>query len=145
MLSQHDTNADELWLYFQNVITWVRENFSNYRSEMKYIQWGELYNEFKDKKINYDKLEEEISALMQDESVTKKSGIYPYVLTRQEKYLNIRSFSDKMKREAFERQKGICSKCSKKLEFKDIEADHIKPWHEGGKSYARIWCMGKIN
>ncbi|VEG91666.1 HNH endonuclease family protein [Legionella spiritensis] len=131
---QHDPNADDLWLYFQNVIAWVREIFSNYRKEMRYVQWGELYNEFKDKKLNADKLEEEISALMQDEDVTKKSGIYHYVLSRQEKYLNIRSFSDKMKREAYEKQKGICSKCSKKFEIKDMEADHIKPWHEGGKT-----------
>ncbi|HAT9729351.1 TPA: DUF262 domain-containing protein [Legionella pneumophila subsp. pneumophila] len=133
---QHDPNADELWLYFQNVIAWVRGIFSNYRKEMRNVQWGELYNEFKDKKLNADKLEEEISALMQDEDVTKKSGIYQYVLTRQEKYLNIRSFTDKMKREAYEKQKGICSKCSKKFEIKDIEADHIKPWHEGGKTIA---------
>jgi len=48
---------------------------------------------------------------MQDEDVTKKSGIYPYVLTRQEKYLNIRAFTDKMKRETYERQKGKCKKC----------------------------------
>ncbi|HAZ7574248.1 DUF262 domain-containing protein [Legionella sp. PATHC032] len=133
---QHDPNADDLWLYFQNVIAWVREIFFNYRKEMRYVQWGELYNEFKDKKLNADKLEEEISALMQDEDVTKKSGIYHYVLSRQEKYLNIRSFTDKMKREAYEKQKGICSKCSKKFELKDMEADHIKPWHEGGKTIA---------
>ena len=35
------------------------------------------------------KLELEIKRLMQDEDVTKKSGIYEYVLTRNEKFLNI--------------------------------------------------------
>jgi hypothetical protein len=42
---------------------------------------------------------------MQDEDVTKKSGIYSYVLTRKEKFLSIRAFTDKQKRESYERQK----------------------------------------
>jgi formylmethanofuran dehydrogenase subunit E len=108
---QHDKNAEKLWEYFQEVIAWVRKTFTNYRREMNSVGWGEIYNEFKDKKLNVAKLETEIKELMQDEDVTKKSGIYPYVLTRQENYLSIRAFNDKMKREAYERQKGICKKC----------------------------------
>lgn len=131
---QHDQNADELWNYFQDVAAWVRKTFPNYRKEMKSVPWGELYNEFKDKKLNADKLEIKIKQLMQDEDVTKKSGIYPYVLTRKEKYLNIRAFADKMKREAYERQDGVCPKCGEHFEMEDMEADHIKPWHEGGKT-----------
>ena len=73
---------------------------------------------------------------MQDEEVTKKSGIYPYVITRNEKYLSIRSFTDKMKREAYERQKGICPECKKHFEIEEMEADHTDPWHEGGKTNA---------
>ncbi len=131
---QHDKNADELWNYFQKVIEWVRKIFTNYRREMNDVQWGELYNEFKNTKLNPDKLESEIKKLMIDEDVTKKSGIYPYILTRLEKYLSIRAFTDKMKREAYERQKGICIKCKKRFEIEEMEADHIKPWHEGGKT-----------
>src|SRR5690606_19326101 len=97
---QHDKNADELWGYFQNVIAWVRKTFPNYRKEMSSVNWGELYNEFKDKKFDAKKLEAEVAELMQDEDVTKKSGIYPYVLTKQERHLSIRAFNDKMKREA---------------------------------------------
>ncbi len=131
---QHYKNSDELWNYFQNVVAWVRKVFTNYRREMSNVQWGELYNKFKDKKLNAKNLEAEIKELMQDEDVTKKSGIYSYVLTREEKYLNIRAFTDKMKREAYERQKGICVKCKKRFEIEEMEADHIKPWHEGGKT-----------
>ena len=133
---QHNKNADELWKYFQNVIEWTRKTFINYRREMSGVEWGALYNEFKDKKLSPSKLEAEIKELMQDEDVTKKSGIYPYVLTRQEKHLNIRAFTDKMKREAYERQNGICKKCKKHFEIEEMEADHIKPWHEGGKTIA---------
>lgn len=138
---QHDKNADELWDYFQNVIAWVRKTFPNYRKEMASVNWGELYNKFKDKKLNSAKLETEIKELMQDEDVTKKSGIYPYVLTRQERYLSIRAFTPNMKREAYERQKGICPWCKKekkseKWDISEMEADHITPWHEGGKTIA---------
>ena len=133
---QHDTNADELWNYFQNVIAWVLKTFTNYRHEMGSVQWGELYNEFKGKKLNASKLESEVIELMQDEDVTKKSGIYSYVLTRNEKFLNIRAFTDKQKREAYERQKGKCVKCKERFEIEEMEADHINPWHEGGKTVA---------
>ncbi len=108
---QHNQNAEELWQYFQDVIAWVRKIFTNYRREMSSVQWGELYNKFKDKKLNAKKLEAEIKELMQEEDVTKKSGIYTYVLTRNEKFLSIRAFIDKQKREAYEKQKGVCAKC----------------------------------
>lgn len=131
---QHEPNANELWLYFQNVINWVKVVFPKYRKEMKGIDWGFLYNEFKDKNFDSKKLEEEISVLMMDEDVTKKKGIYQYVLTRKEKYLNIRAFSDKQKREAYEKQKGICAVCKEHFELNEMEADHITPWHDGGRT-----------
>lgn len=131
---QHDKNADELWQYFQNVIHWVRKTFPNYRKEMSGVNWGELYNEFKDKKLNSERLEKEIKELMQDEDVTKKSGIYPYVLTQKERYLSIRAFTPNMKREAYEKQDGVCCKCKKEFSIGEMEADHITPWHEGGKT-----------
>lgn len=140
---QHNKDADELWEYFQNVAAWTRNIFPNYRREMSSVPWGVLYNQFKDKKLNSKKLETEIKELMQDEDVTKKSGIYPYILTGQENYLSIRAFTDKMKREAYERQKGVCSWCKKekkkkqKWDIEEMEADHITPWHEGGKTISK--------
>jgi 5-methylcytosine-specific restriction endonuclease McrA len=77
-----------------------------------------------------------ITRLMQDDDVTKKSGIYPYVLTDKEKYLNIRTFTDSQKREAFERQAGVCPVCNAQFDISDMEADHITPWHAGGKTVA---------
>ncbi len=133
---QHEPNANEIWLYFQSVINWVKIVFPNYRREMKGIDWGFLYNEFKDQKFDSKKLETEIAELMEDEDVGSKKGIYTYVLTRKEKHLNIRSFSPNQKREAYERQKGICVVCKEKFEMEEMEADHITPWHEGGKTSA---------
>lgn len=62
---------------------------------MNGIEWGPLYNQFKDAVLDPDKLETELANLIQDDNVIKLSGIYPYVLTRQEKYLNLRGFDDK--------------------------------------------------
>lgn len=133
---QHKPNANELWLYFNSVINWVKTTFTNYRKEMKGVEWGELYAEFKDSELDSVQLEQEIAKLMADEYVDKKKGIYHYVLTGKEKYLNIRAFSENQKREAYERQKGICVLCKEHFELKEMEADHITPWHEGGKTNA---------
>lgn len=133
---QHDQNANELWTYFQNIIWWVQQTFTNYRKEMKGVEWGPLYDQFRDRKFDTDNLEKQVKNLMLDEDVQRKAGIYPYLLNNEEKHLNIRAFSPNMKREAYERQKGICVKCQKKFQIDEMEGDHIKPWHEGGKTNA---------
>jgi hypothetical protein len=133
---QHDKDAKILWDYFKAVVDWTKATFTNYRKEMKGVAFGILYNEFKDKKLDAKKLEKEIAILMEDEDVSNKKGIYFYVLTKKEKFLNIRSFNDKQKREAFERQKGVCPVCKDKWKIEEMEADHITPWHEGGKTSA---------
>jgi hypothetical protein len=131
---QHDVNANELWLYFRNIIDWVKVTFPKYRKEMKGLDWGDYYKRFKDETLDTKKLEEEITQLMQDEDVTNKRGIYEYVLDRQERHLNIRAFDKRMQREAYERQKGICVKCGQHFDIEEMEADHITPWCEGGKT-----------
>ena len=134
--NQHKPNANELWLYFQKVISWIKVVFPKYYKEMKGVDFGTLYNKFKDKEFNSKNLGDEITKLMQDDEVQKKSGIFPYVLTRDERHLNLRAFSDNQKREAYERQKGICFECKNHFEIEEMEADHIDPWHEGGKTIA---------
>lgn len=133
---QHAPNANELWLYFQNVINWVKTIFPVYRKEMKGVNWGELYNQFKDVPQDNNALEGKIATLMMDDDVTKKSGIYAYVLSGQERHLNVRAFTPNMKREAYERQAGICPNCGKRFEIDEMEGDHITPWHAGGKTSA---------
>ncbi|MDR0726950.1 MAG: DUF262 domain-containing protein [Rickettsiales bacterium] len=133
---QHDPDAGSLWLYFQNVINWTKVVFPNYRKEMKGVDWGQLYNKYGQKSFNVAKLESEVSRLMLDDDVTKKSGIYPFVLGDGEKWLSIRAFTLNQKREAYEKQAGICPKCTKHFEIDEMEADHITPWHAGGKTTA---------
>ena len=55
-------------------------------------------------------------------------------MTKQENYLNIRAFTDNQKRESYERQNGICPDCKKHFDISEMEADHVTPWVEGGKT-----------
>ena len=133
---QHDKNAEELWQYFQDVIAWVHKTFTKYRKEMKGVEWGRLYNKYKDIAYNAKELEGKTLKLIDDDEVQSLKGIYEYILTGEEKHLNLRQFDDKTKRKVFEKQKGKCVWCKKTFEFEEMEADHITPWHEGGKTTA---------
>jgi hypothetical protein len=132
---QHDPNATALWLYFQSVITWVNATFTNKRKKfMKGIAWGLLYNKYKDVVYDTKAIEEETAKLIADDDVEKKSGIYAYILTRDEKYLGIRTFSDSVKQKVYEKQGRKCIICKKVFDISEMEGDHITPWHENGKT-----------
>ena len=133
---QHDPNANELWLYFQKVINWTEATFPEYRGEMKGVAWGGLYNAHGGTAWDSAELGKLVSGFIQDDDVTNKKGIYSYVLDGQEKHLNIRIFTPNQKREAYERQDGDCAVCHGHFEIEEMEADHITPWHAGGKTDA---------
>ena len=135
-LHQHDSNADFEWDYFQKVIAWIEEVFPIYRSEMKGLPWGNFYNKHKSKTWDSEMLERRVAELMEDEDVTSKRGIYHYLLDGQERHLSIRAFNKREKREAFERQRGLCAKCKKAFKIEEMEADHIKLWSKGGRTIA---------
>ena len=135
-MHQHDNDANELWMYYQAIIDWVNRIFPTYRKEMKGVEWGLLYNKYKDQSYNSAQIENQVKTLMMDDDVTNKKGIYSYVITGDEKHLNIRAFTDSQKREAYERQNGICPICKKHFEINEMEGDHITPWVEGGKTSA---------
>lgn len=139
MKHQHKPNAQDLWDYFQRVIEWVETLFPTYRKEMKGLPWGIYYNRYHKNSYTPIALEQEIATLMADEDVTKKSGIYKYVLEKaigndDPSVLGIRAFSDSQKRTIYEQQGGVCPHCGKKYEYEEMEGDHITPWSKGGKT-----------
>ena len=134
-----DSDANDIWSYFQEIITWVETTFPVKRKQMKNVDWGSLYHFAKDLRFDDELLEQKIKTLMIDDEVTNKSGIYAYVLDGKEHHLNIRTFSDKQKTEAFERQLGKCAQPNlsghdDNLSFSlnEMEGDHIVPWSLGG-------------
>ena len=133
---QYDESANELWMYFDNVISWVKTIFPKYRTPMKGLPWGDYYNKYKESSLslNPDDTEKRIAALMEDYDVSNKKGIYLYILSGEERNLSIRAFDERTKRSVYERQKGVCPICKKHFEIGDMEADHIIPWCRGGKT-----------
>ena len=130
---QNDPTAQALWSYFRSVIEWVQAVFPKKRKEMKGLPWGLFYNDHHERRdLDTKALEERVSALMADEDVTKKSGVYEYLLTGNEKALSIRAFDQRTKREAYERQGHKCAICGEEFEFEKMHGDHIKPWSKGG-------------
>ena len=132
---QNDPSAVQLWNYFRSVIDWVQAIFPKTRKEMKGLPWGLFYNQHgKRTDLDPKKLEAEIQRLMGDEDVTKKSGIYEYLLTGDERKLSIRAFDRRDSLAAYERQAHKCVYCGETFEFSEMHADHITPWSKGGKT-----------
>ena len=134
---QHDTDADELWQYFQDVIHWVDKLFGRkYKKEMKGVEWGLLYNKHKDTHLTATAIAQQMAKLMADSDVQKKSGIFAYILDGDIHHLGIRAFDANTRREVYERQGGRCAICGKPFDIEMMEADHITPWVEGGRTVA---------
>ncbi len=129
---QHDANANALWLYFQQVISWVKVVFPKYRKEMKGLPWGIFYNKYGQNSYDSNALEARIVELMEDEEVTSNKGIYEYLLSGNEKSLSLRSFPDKIKRAIYEKQGGKCAFCGQPFPIERMQGDHIIAWSNGG-------------
>ena len=101
---------------------------------MKGLPWGKFYNQHKDDSLNAATLETRIKELIDDDEVGNPRGIYEYLLTGNEKTLNLRAFDEKTKVMTYEKQKGVCPVCKKRFEIGEMEADHIIPWSQNGKT-----------
>lgn len=143
-IHQHDADANALWIYFQEVIGWAKRMFPNMSKKLTECQdWGVLYNKYRNKTYNTNEMRTLIDRLLQDEDVTKQTGIIPYVLSdrtkHDEKYLSIRTFSDQIKRRVYERQGHKCPFCvangvDTEYAFEEMQGDHIIPWSQGGRT-----------
>lgn len=139
--ARSNPNATDLWVHYLNVLTWAKSSFPVIRKPMKSVDWGELYQKFGNTYPDSSDLEARVSALFLDDEVTNKGGIYPYVLDGNERHLNLRAFTDAQRLQMFERQNGLCAKPSisghdaeQRFELNEMEADHIKPWSQGGRT-----------
>lgn len=137
---QCDAHATPLKQYYQSVIGWVELLFPNYRKKlMRGLDWGLLYNQYKDQNYNPTQMEAEIVKLLQDDDITRQKGVYEYLLSAKtkERVLSIRQFTENEKVILYERQSGICPMCRakgdmRKWDISEMHADHILPWSRGG-------------
>lgn len=143
-IHQHDADANDLWVYFQEVIGWAKRMFPNMSKKLTECQdWGILYNKYRNKQYNTNEMRTLFDRLLQDEDVTRQTGIIPYALSdrtkHDEKHLSIRAFSEQIKRRVYERQGHKCPFCvangvDTEYAFEEMQGDHIIPWSQGGKT-----------
>ena len=133
---QHDPNANNLWTYFQNVLNWAITNFEmkKFKKIMKGLDWALYYDKYHDKTLDTVALAQQISTLMRDSEIQRQSGIIPYVLTGDERHLDLRAFPEDIKLAVWEQQGHRCKLCGKEFDIEFMEGDHIKPWREGGRT-----------
>lgn len=132
---QHDPNANNLWTYFQTVLNWALTNFDikKFKRIMKGVDWALLYDGYGGSTLDVDAIKR-IAALMMDGDVQRPSGIIPYVLTGDERHLDLRAFPEDVKYAVWERQHHRCALCHKEFDYEGMEGDHITPWREGGRT-----------
>ena len=133
---QHDPNANNLWTYFQNVLNWAITNFDmkKFKKIMKGLDWAWLYDKYGSETLDTASLAKHISELIRDSEIQKQTGIIPYVLTGDERYLDLRAFPEDIKLAAWEKQNHICPLCGKEFDYEFMEGDHITPWRDGGRT-----------
>ena len=153
-MSQHrfDTNINELKTYFNSVITWVSTVFRDVKSDMKGLEWGRLYETYRNNSYDPNKVSELLCKLYADSQVQDTKGICEYILggCKDTRLLNIRVFDDNTKRVVYEKQtqdaqvKEIsnCPLCAlgkdnnknRIWELKEMDADHVTAWSKGGST-----------
>ena len=134
---------------------WALTVFKGYDPLMKGVNWGRLFKQYSLTRYNPDQLKEDLIQLKEDPAVTKKSGIFEYLLSGKSdpRLLNIRLFDEQTRRQAYSTQTeqaksnntSNCPLCAqsddehrrtKIYDYKDMEADHIEAWRNGGTSTA---------
>ena len=156
-MSKHrkDTNINELKTYFNTVIDWASSVFANVESEMRGLEWGRLYENYHNNSYNPAEIENKVSKLYEDSDVSRKSGIFEYILSGEKpefiKLLSIRAFTETDKKSKYREQtneekktnSSNCPICNTDLQYehtihiwkyKEMAGDHMAPWSKGGKT-----------
>jgi hypothetical protein len=151
-MSKHrdDKNITELKKYFETVINWISNTFTEVESEMRGLEWNRLYKTYHKKKYDPAKVSATIKKLYGNSFVKSRKGIFEYVLGGEveTRLLEVRVFEDSTKRSVYEvqtaaaKKKGIsnCSYCAighdankdKIWNLADMDADHVSAWSKGG-------------
>lgn len=151
-MSSHrfDENIDELTNHFNSVIDWVSTVFREVESEMKGLDWGQLYEKYHSKSYDPSKVSDEVQRLYGDPYVKKRRGVFEYVLggLQDTKLLEVRVFDEATKKSVYAQQtkaaeakgQSNCPLCAvghagnkeKIWSQNEMDADHVTAWSNGG-------------
>lgn len=149
---RNDTNIMEIKKYFTSVIDWIDRTFKSVDSTMCGLEWGRLYEEYKKRPYDINKLDDRIKELLADWTVTDKKGIYEFVLSgevlEKRHLLNIRLFDKSIIKSVYTKQtndaqkNGVsnCPMCAQSegtnknriYKENEMDADHATAWSKGG-------------
>lgn len=151
---RYNGNITELTNYFNSVIDWVKTVFPLVESEMRGLQWGELYEKYHATPYNPAHMTQRVKELYGDPYVKNRKGIFEFLLGGETdtKLLDIRIFDEATKKSVYTRQteearKNDTSNCpycaighdanAKKIwTIKEMDADHVAAWSRGGTTTA---------
>ncbi|MDP1623768.1 MAG: DUF262 domain-containing protein [Bacteroidales bacterium] len=156
-MSRHrfDANITELKTYFNTVIEWVSSVFKDVESEMRGLEWGQLYEKYHGKAYDPAIVSEEVQNLYGDPYVKNRKGIFECILggSVDTKLLDVRVFDEATKKSVYTTQtaqsetksESNCSLCaighdankSKIWKLGEMDADHVAAWSKGGATDAK--------
>ena len=128
----------------------MRAVFPLVESEMRGLQWGELYERYHSTPYNPAHMAQRAKELYADPYLKNRRGVFEYLLggEKDRKLLDIRIFDEATKRAVYARQtedakkKGIsnCPDCAighqstaqKIWKQNEMDADHVTAWSRGG-------------
>ena len=151
-MSRHrfDNNINELTTYFNSVIDWISSVFQDVESEMRGLNWGELYEKYHTNAYDPNAVHTKLKDLYADYFVKNRKGVFEYILGGcvDTKLLEIRIFDDVTKKTVYEQQTqeakdnntSNCPLCAigndnnKQRIYKqsEMDADHVTAWSNGG-------------
>lgn len=144
------SDITELVYYFNSVIDWIRTVFPFVESEMRGLQWGELYEKYHTTPYSPARMKERVMELYADPYVKNRKGVYEFLLSGETdtKLLDIRIFDEPTKKTVYARQtteakeQGVsnCPYCAighdanatKIWKLNEMDADHVTAWSKGG-------------
>lgn len=149
---RYDTDINELKTYFNTVIDWISSVFDDVLSEMRGLEWGQLYEKYHNTPYNPDKVSKDVRELTSDPYVTNRRGIFEYILggSVDTKLLTVRVFDEATKYSVYETQtkkvqasgESNCPLCAighdanktRIWKLSEMDADHVSAWSKGGAS-----------
>ncbi len=152
-INRNESSIEELKNYFNSVIDWVCGVFTGSPAkEMRGLEWGALYEKYHNIRYSATAIDARVKQLRNDPAVHNARGIYEFILGGESNHslLDVRLFDEKTKRLAYEKQtelaqaagKSNCSLCAighdanatKIWAQKDMDADHVTAWSNGGST-----------
>ena len=149
-LHRYDDNINELKIYFNTVLDWISSVFKDVENEMRGLEWGRLYETYKNQPYNSHRVSEQVHTLYADSYIKNRKGVFEFILggTTDTKLLDIRVFDEVTKKsvytkQTFEAEKSNTSNCplcaighdsnkSKIWKLAEVDADHVTAWSKGG-------------